>query len=1446
MNRYLLPLFVLVGLAAPVHAQSTVISEDSAAEPDGIVHFQFDAWGGLGNGLTFSPRDPVTKATTPPPGFLAISSEGLSIIWRDDDLTGPDESERVLLSENAHGSITFDAPDQIRTIPALYNPATDLYDPGSKTRTSEFGLAQTGVLSNIRVSLVQQIVGQALVQTYTFTNSSGADIEIYTVPVSDTDIDVNAGWGANRSSNLPGWLGAGTSGQSITALDDTLQVGHTIAIAGQTGTFDGWRGMRTPGAVGWEIGRAPYFFGYPLTSLNSFFSYPGGNGTTLEFTQDQPDDLAPPGDGYNDAGGDVAISLQYRQVVPANGSTTVTVTHTFFANGPWIFECPSADLFPADPLDAPVDHYTGFGARTLSASGLPSGFAIGAGDRLQGVASDSGTFDYTLITTDELGRSDTVDCQINVACVATEETCDGVDNDCNGTPDDNINAVELCNNFDDDCNGLVDDNIAADASCGSCAITTIPSSCEGGQTIPCQANQFTLGALGDAALSLNLLTCGDYNGAVDVDGAVAIGGTLDIPGGFSIGFKAPLGDPDAHELNPEVGETMTIAYANAINFQSGASGQFYGNIVTVQPVAIPTGVTLLEGGAASTGDPLGLTAKCDDMQLRSQFICNADGGSNSAAPIPLEKWWGEYHISAYQAGTNLFEIDAQSLSGSTTIIIDNPSGFDADVVVNVVSASGTDDVVLEMGEVRLSDITAESVLFNFCGVANLDMTIYGFKGSILAPLTAVTFSNGQIDGSLGVASLQGSAELHLAPFTAAMTLVSSVCPTLTASCSDGFRNQGEDAVDCGGPCPACVVAPTCNDDLHNQDETLTDCGGVCPACPPTCIDTEPLTPEEFATIPHGTFDMGSPLTESSRGPDEQQHAVRLTHPFWIQKTEVTYAQWEEVVLGYGLQTYPLDNGGWWMNPRDPAEPMRFASRYAAQAYMNLLSDREQLDRCYEPCAPQYATGSFAGGSLNCQATFPIAGCGGYRLPTEAEWEYAARAGTTTPTYATSGQSVDDIAWWRILSLVPQPVGGKGANAFGLHDMLGNVWEWVSDEYGPYPDPIPGQPLVDPLRTGPGTSVIRGGMWASVERFARSAARYGVDASAHFGTVGFRPARTILCAPTCGDLEQNQGEAGVDCGGPCTPCGEVPTCSDQEQNQDETDVDCGGTCGDCASCSDLTQNQDETGTDCGGEICEPCAAGGPTLSDLYPAYTVDVGCASQVEPTRICIASGAYDLGCQSSDAGQPGYAADCTGTNRGLEYGSVAVDAFCIDKYPVTAAEYVAWSNDNLLTLPASGTTRELQYNCDHPATHIDWFQAEAYCAGHAARLCTETEWEAAARGTDSRTYPWGNVDPTGCNEVNWFFCQPGNPGWPGGFGPSTSVDAFPGGASQLGIFDMEGNVFQWTSTPDPLIAERRVLRGGYMNASEILYLRSWRRYGGYESTVSGFYGFRCCETDSP
>ena len=145
-----------------------------------------------------------------------------------------------------------------------------------------------------------------------------------------------------------------------------------------------------------------------------------------------------------------------------------------------------------------------------------------------------------------------------------------------------------------------------------------------------------------------------------------------------------------------------------------------------------------------------------------------------------------------------------------------------------------------------------------------------------------------------------------------------------------------------------------------------------------------------------------------------------------------------------------------------------------------------------------------------------------------------------------------------------------------------------------------------------------------------------------------------------------------------------------------------------------------------------------------------------------------------------------------------------------------------------------------------DRFQAEAYCAGHAARLCTETEWEAAARGTDSRTYPWGNVDPTGCNEVNWFFCQPGNPGWPGGFGPSTSVDAFPGGASQLGIFDMEGNVFQWTSTPDPLIAERRVLRGGYMNASEILYLRSWRRYGGYESTVSGFYGFRCCETDSP
>jgi formylglycine-generating enzyme required for sulfatase activity len=134
---------------------------------------------------------------------------------------------------------------------------------------------------------------------------------------------------------------------------------------------------------------------------------------------------------------------------------------------------------------------------------------------------------------------------------------------------------------------------------------------------------------------------------------------------------------------------------------------------------------------------------------------------------------------------------------------------------------------------------------------------------------------------------------------------------------------------------------------------------------------------------------------------------------------------------------------------------------------------------------------------------------GFRLPTEAEWEYACRAGTQTPFYngSTDDSTVGALAWYSPNSGgQTHAVGGKLANAFGFHDMLGNVWEWVNDRYGVYTADAQTNP------TGPASSttrVLRGGSWGYGSSYVRSSRRYGVPPGAPGfpDSFGFRIART---------------------------------------------------------------------------------------------------------------------------------------------------------------------------------------------------------------------------------------------------------------------------------------------------------------------------------------------------
>ena len=221
---------------------------------------------------------------------------------------------------------------------------------------------------------------------------------------------------------------------------------------------------------------------------------------------------------------------------------------------------------------------------------------------------------------------------------------------------------------------------------------------------------------------------------------------------------------------------------------------------------------------------------------------------------------------------------------------------------------------------------------------------------------------------------------------------------------------------------------------------------------------------EFVSVPAGSFVMGSPEDEEGRDSDERQHGVRISRGFLMGKYEVTQGQWE-AVLGENPSHHncgarcPVDSVSW----------------HDVQAFIQALNGRE------------------SGSGYR------------YRLPTEAEWEYAARAGTSGARYG----ELDSIAWhWDNSGRTTHPVGLKRANAWGLHDMLGNVWEWTADLYGQYPSGS----VTDPVGPWWGSDrVARGGSWGQSAGGIRSAARASHSSSDGFYILGFRLVRTAESA-----------------------------------------------------------------------------------------------------------------------------------------------------------------------------------------------------------------------------------------------------------------------------------------------------------------------------------------------
>jgi formylglycine-generating enzyme required for sulfatase activity len=234
----------------------------------------------------------------------------------------------------------------------------------------------------------------------------------------------------------------------------------------------------------------------------------------------------------------------------------------------------------------------------------------------------------------------------------------------------------------------------------------------------------------------------------------------------------------------------------------------------------------------------------------------------------------------------------------------------------------------------------------------------------------------------------------------------------------------------------------------------------------------------FLKVEKGTFIMGSPETADWRDDDEVEHEVRLTRDYWLATTEVTQAAWEDLV-----GTNPSRFLG------DPARPVESVSWHDAVAFANRLSALEGLIPAYK----------VDGTSVQWDR-----GASGYRLPTEAEWEYAARAGGDGQYHGFGSEAA--TCWHKINGVAAShPVGRKDPNAWGFHDLGGNVQEWVWDLAAPYAGPS-----VDPA--GPtdrntGTRLVRGGSYAGGPELCRATYRDASPAAWRHETRGFRLART---------------------------------------------------------------------------------------------------------------------------------------------------------------------------------------------------------------------------------------------------------------------------------------------------------------------------------------------------
>ena len=546
-------------------------------------------------------------------------------------------------------------------------------------------------------------------------------------------------------------------------------------------------------------------------------------------------------------------------------------------------------------------------------------------------------------------------------------------------------------------------------------------------------------------------------------------------------------------------------------------------------------------------------------------------------------------------------------------------------------------------------------------------------------------------------------------------------------------------------------------------------------------------------VEEGTFIMGSPDSDSDAYSNEKPtHQVTLSS-YSIGETEVTQALWQAV-----MGSNPSSITG------DLQRPVESVSWNDCQTFISKLNE---------------LTGE------------------NFRLPTEAEWEYAARGGNKSKGYKYSGSNtVDDVAWyWDNSTDGTKAVKTKQPNELGIYDMSGNVWEWCSDWYGSYSSSA----QINPIGPSSGSArMLRGGGWHYIARYCRVASRNGPSPDRRFYSFGLR----LVCSDASLQVVTIEtGEATDITTNGARLSGTV--------SGTDVAISCGfiyGTTSDISSMNNRIREysnrtyyfnifnlQPNTiyyycayaiidGEERYGEVCSFTTEQEAIVNGTKTTYTVN-----GVSFTMIGVEGGAFTMGSPDSDS-------DSYSDEKPAH--QVTLSNYSIGETEVTQALWQAVMGSN-----PSYITGDLQ----RPVESVSWNDCQDFInrlnelTGESFRLPTEAEWEYAARGgKESKGYKYSGSNTV--NDVAWST-----------YNSSSETHAVKTKQpNELGIYDMTGNVWEWCSDwygsyssswqfdpTGPSSGSRRVLRGGswssYASSCRVAHRFNYSPDGG--SNGNGF-----------